>query len=553
MSLGGPSDPAEDGMPSGAVGGASAGVDAPAGVGAPAPAGGDAPARPGGIALLPLDERPVNTALPRDVAAVAGVDLALPPPALLPRGREPGDVEGLADWLRSVAGASSIGVCLDGLVHGGLIAARTGDDPVEACLHRLSVLTELSARRPRPALDAVSVVTRAADSDDAGEEPAYWSSYGRRLHRMGALLHESFDGDAGTGPAGLDDVVQQVPSAIRRDFEHRRLRNHIVNLEAVDLRSQSVLDTLLITADDTAGRSAGSLEQRWIRHWVRALDADAPSGALLMYPGADEVGCTLVARGLHRLAGGPPVRIAVASALPADMSRVPPFENEALAASVPLQIRAAGAQPVTAPGWTVPGEPVDVVLVVHPAAERPLDATVDAPPKEGPSARATVDLVGRALATGAPVVVADARYANGADPALVDELTGRGLVGRLTGYAGWNTAGNTVGSAVGVAVAAAAGSRLGSGRAEAGQSLLVHRLLEDDAYQARGRRMIRERLGLASTGTPFGPGQEDRAVAMATGLLNEGLARLGLDGWRAGAVRFPWHRTFEIDFEVLNG
>lgn len=505
---------------------------------------------PGGIALLPLDERPVNTTLPRDVAAVAGVDLALPPPELLPRGRERGDVDGLAGWLRSVAGAASIGVCLDGLAYGGLISARTGDDPLEACLQRLCVLGELAAGRPRPALDGVSVVTRAADSDDAGEEPAYWSSYGRRLHRMGALLHESFD--AGTGPGELDDAVRRVPAAIRRDFEHRRLRNHIVNLRAVDLRSQGVLDTLLITADDTAGRSAGSLEQRWIRHWARALDADAPPGSLLMYPGADEVGCILVARGLHRLAGGPPVRVAVASALPADMSRVPPFENEALTASVPLQIRAAGAQPVTAPGWAVPGEPGDVVLVVHPAAERLLDGAVDVLPQGECSARPTADLVGRVLATGVPVVVADARYANGADPALVDELVDRGLVGRLAGYAGWNTAGNTVGSAVGVAVAGALGERLGTGSAQAGRRLLVHRLLEDDAYQARGRRVIRERLGLASTGTGFGPGQEDRAVAMATGQLNTGLARLGLDGWRVGAVRFPWHRTFEIDFEVLN-
>lgn len=35
------------------------------------------------IGLLPLDERPVNTHSPRMIARMAGVELVLPPPALL--------------------------------------------------------------------------------------------------------------------------------------------------------------------------------------------------------------------------------------------------------------------------------------------------------------------------------------------------------------------------------------------------------------------------------------------------------------------------------------
>lgn len=54
-------------------------------------------------------------------------------------------------------------------------------------------------------------------------------------------------------------------------------------------------------------------------------------------------------------------------------------------------------------------------------------------------------------------------------------------------------------------------------------------------------------------GTRPGPGQEDRAVTMATGLLNGDLVRLGLDGWRVGDVRFPLNRTLEVGFEVANG
>jgi hypothetical protein len=43
------------------------------------------------IALLPLDDRPVNGRLPAMVAAIAGAELLMPPVELLPRMREPSD------------------------------------------------------------------------------------------------------------------------------------------------------------------------------------------------------------------------------------------------------------------------------------------------------------------------------------------------------------------------------------------------------------------------------------------------------------------------------
>ncbi|AXE37273.1 DUF4127 family protein [Acidipropionibacterium virtanenii] len=90
----------------------------------------------------------------------------------------------------------------------------------------------------------------------------------------------------------------------------------------------------------------------------------------------------------------------------------------------------------------------------------------------------------------------------------------------------------------------------GTGSRPEREKLLVHRLLEDCVHQARGRRGLREELGLASTGTVFGPGQEARAVEKATRMLEDGLWDLGFVGWRVENVGFSWHRTFEIDFEL---
>src|SRR5690606_18064512 len=135
--------------------------------------------------------------------------------------------------------------------------------------------------------------------------------------------------------AGSPDA--DVPADVRRDFARRRLRNHIVNLSAIDLRADGVLDHLVVTADDTARFSAGSVEQGWLAYWG-VLD---PAMQVPIYPGADETGAVLVGRALTMLSGVSP-RVRHVTADPEGMERIPPYENAPLSTSVPRQIAAAG-------------------------------------------------------------------------------------------------------------------------------------------------------------------------------------------------------------------
>lgn len=52
------------------------------------------------IALIPLDERPVNTRYPAMIAKIAGAAVCLPPTALLSQHRTPAPSADLAAWLR---------------------------------------------------------------------------------------------------------------------------------------------------------------------------------------------------------------------------------------------------------------------------------------------------------------------------------------------------------------------------------------------------------------------------------------------------------------------
>src|SRR6185436_9837244 len=95
----------------------------------------------------------------------------------------------------------------------------------------------------------------------------------------------------------------QLPDDYVNDFLVRRLRNHIVNLTAVQMLTDSVLDLLVLSSDDTSPYGLGSREKRWIAEWASRLGIEKK---LLMYPGADEVGSVLVARAINETFGHMP-------------------------------------------------------------------------------------------------------------------------------------------------------------------------------------------------------------------------------------------------------
>ena len=296
------------------------------------------------IALLPLDERPVNLRLPGQVAAIAGVPLLTPPSELLPDMRDPGRADDLAEWLQGAAGeADALVVSLDMLGYGGLIGSRTSSDPTDAVCRRLGVLTDIRRRHPDLQISAVTTVMRASRSYSPAEEPLYWSRYGVEVHELGAALHREFLGE----PHDRAALEEAVPADVREDFWLRRLRNHAADLYAVELAGRGVLDLLAVTADDTAPRAAGSLEQLWLRHWVSVSGA---AQRVLMYPGADEVGAVLVARAIAAAAGARP-RIAVRFCEDGGAGRIAPYENVPIADGVTRQVRAAGGELVDDLDW----------------------------------------------------------------------------------------------------------------------------------------------------------------------------------------------------------
>lgn len=504
------------------------------------------------IAYLPLDERPVNTDLVVDIGALAGVELLLPPTDLLPREREGGDTAGIGAWLTETVESgdvTAIVASLDMIAYGGLIPSRTTSDTVVEALTRIGVLERIRERHPELPIHVVSLVMRASDSYSNGEEPGYWASYGRELHAYGGDQHRAFLARVATEASSeaAADVTVDVPRDVVLDFEHRRLRNHTVNLAAIDAAARDVYSTLVVTSDDTALFAGGTLEQIWLQTWARILPgADSVS----FYPGADEVGAVLLARALSEQAGRQ-VTIAAVCDEPGGWERVADYENMPLQQATRRQIEAAGALPVDDPGEA------DVVLVLHapaPVGYRRWQERFGAD-GDGPIHR-TLDTLRSHIGAGRRVALADIRYTNGSDPGLTERLESEGLLSSLCAYGGWNTAGNTVGAVIATAIASVLADARGELDPLEVERLWLHRVLEDSEYQG----VLREDLGLRfhDRGIPLHGGEhfptddeEAAVVTEVTQVLQAAADRITEPGrWEVTDVHMPWHRLFEVGFTL---
>ena len=77
------------------------------------------------VALLPLDDRPVNTKLIRMLGQMIDYEVLIPPVEMIGHFDEPGNPEALMQWLLNTTNeVDSILVAIDMLAYGGHVASR---------------------------------------------------------------------------------------------------------------------------------------------------------------------------------------------------------------------------------------------------------------------------------------------------------------------------------------------------------------------------------------------------------------------------------------------
>ena len=544
------------------------------------------------MVLLPMDDRPVNYDYPGYLARLAGYELHLPPRDWLGNPWHLAQHSSLLGWLNKEADlAQVLVVAVDTLVYGGLIPSRTSNEPLEKLLERLSLLKEIKNRRPGLSILASSVVMRISRANSSEEEKDYWATYGRDMFNLSYLEHKISLGEAdGQEIAECASLSQQIPANIREDYLAGRRRNHAINLTMLDWVEQDLVDYLLLPQDDTATYGWNIAEARALQSAIRKKGL---TECAITYPGADEIGCILLAGAVCRQTGfKPKVYPRYSSINSANVTTA--YEDRPIHELLKAHLAPLGGTIAAVPceadlqlylnapafeqgeaslQWLV-WRGLDALRTELPASMHPhLDALLADPifqktrremetPWRSPEEFLRAILLD--LESKKSVAIADVAYSNGADLLLGNLLVQRSEIVGLSAYGGWNTTGNTLGTVLAQAVLhiLAQKNGLSPDQASAQLEFLFLRFLDDYYYQVfdRTQCMLEDlpALGLQPSMERLPQGLDNTVEAKVRKRLKasaEELERLFLrnrviDGVEVDRIRLPWRRLFEVGFDV---
>ncbi|MGB0561187.1 MAG: DUF4127 family protein [Spirulinaceae cyanobacterium] len=495
------------------------------------------------ILYLPLDERPCNLDYPQQIAKLQPqIQLRVPPQFLLGRKKQAADISGLSAWLKEHGAGAQVAIAsLEMLVYGGLLPSRLHHEPTETLLGRLHLLQELKASHPRLKILASTLIMRTPRYSSSEEEPDYYEQWGEQIFTWGWLTDKSQrEGLTEVEQAQLSEINATLPSEYLADYRDRRAKNLQVNQAAIALVQSGVIDFLAIPQDDCARYGFTALDQQVIGQQIRR---DRLQSRIHLYPGADEVGCTLLARA-YGLLSGERRKVYVCYSAVGSEQIVPLYEDRPIGESVKAHLLAVGAQQVSDP------QVADFTLAVNTAGRVMQEAwdqeTQDITYSSYRNLNSFVAQLGDEMANGCKVAIADVAFANGGETELIHLLDDAQLLDRLIAYGGWNTNCNTIGSVIAMGI-------LGVNAAPVLlQHNLIAHLLEDWLYQAIVRQdVIRNYLPQINASYYDFQGQTDaiaqeiarRLLIVLQTNIKSSFQDVAVDRL---AVQFPWQRMFEV-------
>jgi hypothetical protein len=486
------------------------------------------------IALLPLDDRPCNTRFVSEIGAIGGASLLLPSRAHLGRFNSPGEPAALQAWLEALPAVEALIVSVDMLAYGGLVASRKTKTDLETALERLEVLAKWRQSHSTTPIYAFNILMRLAitmDSDAA--VPHYYN-----VMRFARLADEATRFPSPEIQAELEDVRSKLPADLLTEYLGARARNHAVNLAMVDYLANGTFDYLLVTQEDCTQFGLHRREQDEILARVQELGA---SDRFSLHPGADEAALTLLAQ--HWQTG---ISFQIDWSDEKHKRDIAVFEDVPYEDALHSHIESMGGQ-IAAEAAI---EKADCLLFVN----APVGGSQKDEHEGEKAARAAkitgfCDRIAAALDGDVPVALCDVAFPNGADDVLLSLLEKRGLLGKLSAFGGWNTAGNTTGTVL-AQCAALFQAKYSDQAKELNRQFVFERLVDDWGYQSRVRAQIeataRERGFSPLNMNGKSVGIEAIAREELREFAGEIATQFGVEVQQLD-VALPWGRTFEVE------
>lgn len=492
--------------------------------------------------LIPLDERPCNYHYPRFVSESSDVELLMPSIELLGKKKQRANREALWKYLFENAKDCDYAILsLDMLLYGGLLPSRIHHDKKEELEFYLNQLKKLKSECPQLTIYAFSCIMRSPQYDSSEEEPDYYENFGYALFKRAYLMDKkqrvglSHDEE-------VEFVAIEIDAEIIEDYEQRRNLNLDLNIESLKLVNEGVIEHLVIPQDDSCVYGYTAIAQQRVVKQIEYMNLEL---CTQIYPGADEVGCSLLIRAYnHSLCRQVKIYPMFASTL--GSSLIPLYEDRPILESLKAHVRVCGAKLVNSKSeadlilaYNCPG---NMMQESFNQSERDLTYT---------SYRYLYDFVmniSELIAEGKKVIVCDSAYANGGDLQLLSYMDKLNLLDKIYGYAGWNTNCNSLGSVLAHGMFA-----LDNDIAKQFHHLFI-RYIEDGIYQPLVRKKINdELLPLWNLSYYDFKNRQSEVEAQIKDMLQR-----EYDQWNVSKIHpykieqlyLPWKRMFEIGIEI---
>ena len=491
--------------------------------------------RKGTMVFIPLDTRPVCKDYTVATMQAAGWDIVIPPEELLSSSDRAGQPDELLEWLeKESAEAAAVVVSADALLYGGLVDSRTHHIDRTVLQSRVERMLSLKKKYNSPGVYVFVTIMRSPKASAAPVEPVYYEQWGAKLFRQGALRDKAeLKGLSRKEHKELQQLNKEIPRNVEADFYGRRRTNFRTTELLLHGIESGGFNYLLVGRDDTSPLSQAHKEARDMASLVYEL----PKSKIRFFSGADQLGLVLLTQAANRLTYNVPL-VYTEFAPGKGGATVPTYEDDPVSISAREHIYASGAFPVRK------AKNADFILAVN----TPYDGkTLEASDAHNTGVadkytKAFADTVETYLHNGKKVIIADSKYGNGADNALVKELFRRGIAYKVAAYGGWNTSGNSLGFAL------AQGMELPYFEGDAGKDFLQVRYLDDWAYQANARMDVYKNViwpnYLPNSG--FKPEQ----LAVAEKAVTESIVRTAEpvmgEAVREYDFKLPWNRMFEV-------
>ena len=443
------------------------------------------------LAFVPIDNRPVCYTLPKLLAEIdESIEFYIQDRKYLGGLKQEADIDHLFVLLITLPKLDAIILSLDTLAYGGLIPSRRCPETFEQIKERIETLKEILEGKDAK-IYAFSSIMRISNNNYNEEEKEYWSKWGKKIFAYSYHTHEGNRESC---------ITNLIPSEILDDYIETRRRNFEINKIYLQWQKEGLFETLIFSKDDCAEYGFNVQEAQVLEKM----------GAYTK-TGADEIPLSLLSRAIQG-----EMKICPKFLEPESKNLISNYEDVSIEKSVLGQIELAGCK-------ITDEENSDIILYINNFKNNQGEIVM----------KVGTESFSKTFTTpNKPYMIADVRFANGADNNFVKELFKNKINDEnFYGFSAWNTSANSLGSLICGAKIKFFAKKYNE---KAFKKLQITRFLDDWAYQANVRQQL-EKPNIEKTTELMKDFEKTLEKVLNTNI--------------AVNYKFPWERLFEVEVD----